>query len=63
MEKSVVACLIAWLWLGRVPTWVTVIGGVLAIGGVVLTTLSGNPFRLPRFWKAEPKVGCDTGTL
>jgi len=59
--QPVGACLIAWLWLGRIPTWVTVIGGLLAIGGVVLTTLRGNRLRLPRFWKSQPKVGCDTG--
>jgi drug/metabolite transporter (DMT)-like permease len=35
--QPLIASLIAWLCLGQVPTIVTALGGVLAVGGVVLT--------------------------
>jgi len=35
--QPLVASVIAWAWLGQVPTMLTAVGGVLAIGGVVLT--------------------------
>jgi drug/metabolite transporter (DMT)-like permease len=35
--QPLIASAIAWLWLGQVPTVLTGIGGLLAIGGVVLT--------------------------
>jgi len=35
--QPLIASLIAWLCLGQVPTVVTAIGGLLAVGGVVLT--------------------------
>jgi drug/metabolite transporter (DMT)-like permease len=61
--QPVGAFVIAWLWLGQIPTWITVIGGALAIGGVILTTMRGNGWRVPRLWRAPVKVGCDTGNL
>jgi len=36
--QPVGACVIAWFWLGEIPAWLTLVGGVLAIGGVILTT-------------------------
>ncbi|MGH8370164.1 MAG: DMT family transporter, partial [Gammaproteobacteria bacterium] len=61
--QPVGACVIAWLWLDQIPTWITVIGGALAIGGVVLTTLHGNRLKLPRGWGAPAKVGRETGDI
>lgn len=61
--QPVGAFVIAWLWLGQIPTWVTVIGGAMAIGGVVLTTLRSERLKLPRGWRAPVKVDCDTGNV
>lgn len=41
------ACLIAWFWLGEIPGWITVVGGVLAIGGVVLATVRNLKLPAP----------------
>lgn len=40
--QPVNAALIAWLWLGEVPSAITVIGGAVAIAGVVLVQLRGQ---------------------
>lgn len=32
----VVAMLLAWVWLGETPTWLSVAGGLLTVGGVVM---------------------------
>jgi drug/metabolite transporter (DMT)-like permease len=45
--QPLVASTIAWLWLGQVPTVLTAIGGLLAIGGVVLTVGSARSVALP----------------
>jgi drug/metabolite transporter (DMT)-like permease len=37
--QPLMGCVIAYFWLGEIPTWLTVVGGTLAIAGVVLTTL------------------------
>jgi len=37
--QPLMGCLIAYLWLGEIPTWVTVVGGTLAVLGVVLATV------------------------
>ena len=41
--QPVNAALIAWIWLGEVPAVLTVIGGFIAIGGVVLVNTKGRP--------------------
>jgi drug/metabolite transporter (DMT)-like permease len=43
--SPLLAALIAWLWLGQVPTWLTVLGGSAALLGVMLTN---SVLQLPR---------------
>jgi drug/metabolite transporter (DMT)-like permease len=47
--QPLMGCLIAWLWLGEIPTWLTVVGGTLAVLGVVLATVPN--WKLPVFRK------------
>ena len=51
--QPLIACAIAWAWLGEIPTWLTVAGGSLAIVGVVLAT-SRISFTMP--WRKAPVV-------
>lgn len=39
--QPVNAAIIAWIWLGEVPAWLTVIGGSISIAGVVLVSTRG----------------------
>ncbi|MES9663627.1 EamA family transporter [Bacillus cereus] len=38
----VTACFIAWVWLGEVPTFVSIVGGIVTILGVVIAHLTFN---------------------
>jgi drug/metabolite transporter (DMT)-like permease len=37
-----IALLISWAWLGERPGWVTLVGGAIVVGGVILTNTRGN---------------------
>ncbi|GAA5437492.1 DMT family transporter [Deinococcus aquaticus] len=41
--SPVFAVLIAWAWLGELPTLISVLGGVIAVAGVVLVNTRGRP--------------------
>ncbi|MBZ9712483.1 DMT family transporter [Deinococcus multiflagellatus] len=45
--SPVFAVLIAWLWLREVPTAVTLLGGAIAVAGVVLVNTRGRPAAAP----------------
>ncbi|MCG8357247.1 MAG: DMT family transporter [Kiloniellales bacterium] len=38
----VLAFLLAWLWRGEVPSWLTLIGGTVALAGIALVSLKGR---------------------
>lgn len=46
--QPLIASAIAWLWLGQVPGVLTGIGGLFAVGGVVLTVSSARPVAVSR---------------
>lgn len=37
-----IALLISWVWLGERPGWMTLVGGAIVVGGVVLTNTRGR---------------------
>jgi drug/metabolite transporter (DMT)-like permease len=45
--QPLVASAIAWLWLGQVPGVLTAVGGLLAVGGVVLSVRSAKTVPAP----------------
>lgn len=42
-SSTPLALLISWVWLGERPGWVTLVGAVIVVGGVVLTNTRGSP--------------------
>ena len=43
--QPVNAIIIAWIWLGEIPTTLTLIGGAIAVAGVVLLSMMGSRER------------------
>jgi len=55
--QPLMGCLIAWLWLKEIPTWLTVVGGTLAVLGVMLATMRN--LNLFMFRKPVPEACTD----
>ena len=53
--QPLVATLIAWAWLGQAPTLVMVLGGIAAVGGVLLANFAGTAARRP---VVQPAAEC-----
>jgi len=53
--NPVLAIFIAWIWLGEVPRGLSLIGGAIALAGVVMVNLWGRPgmSRVPGIGQAE----------
>ncbi len=49
----VIAIGMAWLWLGEIPTGMTLLGGGIATGGVLLITLTARPEKVVK----KPSMG------
>lgn len=43
--EPVLAILLAWLWLGEVPRLIAIVGGALAVAGVIVTNVLGHGRR------------------
>jgi len=54
--SPVLAMGIAWVWLGEVPTALTIVGGLVAIVGVVLVQTKGAAKNLPSSEHAEDPI-------
>jgi len=51
--QPLIATLIAWVWLGQAPTAIMVLGGLAAVGGVLLANLAGTAAKAPMVRPAE----------
>ena len=41
--SPVIASVIAWVWLRELPTLLTIVGGAIAIAGVIVVQTKGHP--------------------
>ena len=55
----VLAMAIAWVWIGEVPALLTIVGGLVAIGGVVIVQTMGQPPALAAELAANPIEASD----
>jgi drug/metabolite transporter (DMT)-like permease len=55
----VLAMGIAWVWIGEVPALLTVIGGLVAIGGVIIVQTLGQPRAVAAGIAANPIEASD----
>ena len=55
--SPVLAMGIAWVWLGELPTVLTIVGGMVAIVGVVLVQTKGKVGNAPSSKPAEDPIG------
>lgn len=49
----ILSVLIAWIWIGEIPTLLAIIGGLVTIVGVILLTLRGKHETRPSYKKGE----------
>lgn len=54
--SPVLAMGIAWVWLGELPTWLTLVGGLVAILGVVIVQTKGKVGNVPSSEPAEDPI-------
>ena len=54
--SPVLAMGIAWVWLDELPTWLTIVGGLVAIVGVVLVQTKGKVGNAPSSRPAEDPI-------